>query len=309
MRVHLLLSFLLLAGLLNGADFGSQSMVAPLTRVMVKRPDKHYCVQDPELWHYTGRPDLTTAQAEHDAFVALLRSEGVEVLYHADEQPGRADSIFVYDPAIVTDKGAIILRMGKQLRRGEEAAMEAALGAAGVPVYYRLSGKARAEGGDTLWIDEKTLALGQGYRTNAEAADQLRQALAEMGVDVITVPLPVWGGEDACLHLMSLISPVDEATAVVYKKLLPVPFLELLEERGYHLLDVSDQEFERMGTNVLAIRPGVVVMLEGNPRIKAELEQRGVRVLTYKGREISLKSEGGPTCLTRPLHRLSKVQA
>ena len=127
------------------APYGSQSMVEPLRRVLVKRPDRAYAVEDHLKWHYTAKPDLEEARREHDAFVAILEAEGVEVGYHGELQPGRADAIFTYDPAIVTDRGAIILSMEKLLRRGEEAPMARRLTELGVPIFFRVHGGARAE--------------------------------------------------------------------------------------------------------------------------------------------------------------------
>jgi len=285
------------------ARYGSQSMVEPLRRVLVKRPDPAYAVEDHQKWHYTSTPDLGEARREHDAFVALLEAEGIEVSHHDEPQPGRADAIFTYDPAIVADRGAIMLSMGKLLRRGEEAPMASRLEELGVPIVYRLRGEARAEGGDCLWLDHDTLAVGQGFRTNAEGLRQLREALHGTGVEIILVPLPYFYGPEACLHLMSLISLVDHDLAVAYPSLLPVPFWRRLKERGIDLIEVPEAEFDTMGTNVLAISPRVCLILEGNPVTERALRDAGCRVLTYRGNEITLKSEGGPTCLTRPILR------
>jgi N-dimethylarginine dimethylaminohydrolase len=193
--------------------------------------------------------------------------------------------------------------MGKALRRGEEAAIARCLEESGVPVYYELHGDACAEGGDLLWIDHDTLAVGLGFRTNEEGLSQLREALEPLGVAVLPVPLPYYGGPDACLHLMSLISLVDHDLAVVYLSLLPVPFWEYLQGKGVELVEVPENEFETMGTNVLAIRPRSCLILEGNPVTQRRLEDAGCEVFTYRGNEVSLKAEGGPTCLTRPVLR------
>ena len=284
-------------------QYGCQSMFAPLRRVLVRRPDEAFAGADPLRWHYTGRPDLEGARREHDDLVALLRGAGAEVCYHDEPQPQRADSIYVYDPAIITDRGAVILSMGKELRRGEEEPMARRLETLGVPVYGRLQGEARAEGGDLLWLDHDTLAAGLGFRTNAEGVRQLSRVMDGLGVTVVPVELPYYTGPEACLHLLSLISIVDEGLAAVYSPLLSVPFYQLLQERGLRLVEVPPAEFETMGTNVLALSPGRCLMLEGNPVTRARLEAAGCQVLTYRGHEISLKAEGGPTCLTRPIWR------
>ncbi|MGB8343476.1 MAG: arginine deiminase family protein [Ktedonobacteraceae bacterium] len=283
--------------------YGSQSMIAPLRSVLVKRPDDNFAVDDARLWHYTARPDLAVAQQEHDALVNLLRQSGAEIIYHDETQPGRADAIFAFDPALVTDEGALMLSMGKDLRRGEEAVMARRFESLGIPIFYTLHGEASAEGGDLLWVDHDTLAVGQGFRTNTEGLRQLREALARIGVSVIPVELPYDTGPEACLHLLSLISIVDHLTAVVYPPLMAVPFWQELRRRGFRLIDVPDEEFLTMGPNVLAVAPGQCIMLEGNPITQRRLEAAGCTVTTYKGDEISRKAEGGATCLTRPIWR------
>ncbi|HET8844649.1 MAG TPA: arginine deiminase family protein [Ktedonobacteraceae bacterium] len=284
--------------------YGSQSMVAPLRRVLIKRPDEQFAITDPESWHYTGRPDLPLAQREHDALADLLRQSGSEILYHDDPQHGRADAIFAFDPALITNQGAIILSMGKEQRRGEEAAMARRFTELGIPILYTLHGEARAEGGDLLWLDARTLAVGQGFRTNNEGLRQLREALEPLGVKVLPVELPYYTGPEACLHLLSLISLVDEDLAVVYPSLMAVSFWQELQRRHIQMLVVPDEEFASMGSNVLALAPRKCLMLAGNPITQRLLEQAGCTVVTYQGNEISLKAEGGPTCLTRPILRI-----
>ena len=284
-------------------DYGGQSMFEPLRRVLVKRPDETFAVDDPKRWHYTARPDLDSAQQEHDALTEILRRAGAEVIYHDEPQPDRADAIYVFDPTLLTDKGAIILRMGKHLRRGEEDAMARRLETLGVPILYRLHGEAVAEGGDLLWVDHDTLAAGVGFRTNVEGIRQLEEGLSPIGVTVIPVELPYYTGPEACLHLLSLISIVDHDLAVVYAPLLSVPFWQYLQAQGFRLVEVPETEFETMGPNVLALAPGQCLMLEGNPITQQRLIDAGCEVQTYRGNEISLKAEGGATCLTRPVLR------
>ncbi len=288
------------------SNYGCQSMVAPLRRVLVRRPDEAFGDADPERWHYTSRPDLAAARREHDALVEQLAAAGAEVIPHPEPQPERADAIYVFDPVLITERGAVLLRMGKTLRRGEEAALGRRLEEAGVPIFAAMSsdaGDATAEGGDLLWLDPHTLAAGQGFRTNAAGLAQLREILAPLGVEVIPVELPYFGGPEACLHLLSLISLVDHDLAVVYPPLLAVPFWRLLQDRGIRLIEVPEEEFATQGPNVLALAPRKLLMLEGNPVTRRRLEAAGCEVATYRGREISLKAEGGPTCLTRPVWR------
>jgi N-dimethylarginine dimethylaminohydrolase len=278
-------------------------MVEPLKKVLVRRPDEAFGNAEPALWHYVSRPELEKAQAEHDALVVTLRGAGCEVLYHSADLPEHADAIFTHDPVVVTDEGSIILRMGKEQRRGEEAAIGATLEELGVPTLATLEGEATAEGGDLMWLDHDTLAVGRGYRTNAEGLRQLTAALRPLCVETIEVQLPHGDGPNSCLHLMSLISMLDHDLAVVHLPLLPVPFVELLSDRGIEMVEVPNEEYPTMGPNVLALAPRRCLMIEGNPVTKERLEAAGCEVLTYRGEELSFKAEGGATCLTRPILR------
>ena len=195
--------------------------------------------------------------------------------------------------------------MGKRLRREEPAAQKAELRRLGIPIVGEIIEPGSLEGGDVVWLDDRTIAVGRGYRTNEEGILQLRALLADSIDELIVVPLPHWRGAGDVLHLMSLISPVDRDLAVVYSPLLPVPFRETLIESGYRLVEVPDEEFDTMGTNVLALGPRECVMIGGNPQTRAALEAAGARVTEYAGHEISVKGAGGPTCLTRPLIRLN----
>jgi N-dimethylarginine dimethylaminohydrolase len=283
--------------------YGSQSMVEPLRRVLVRRPDSAFATPDFERWSYVSQPQLQEAQAEHDGLVATLREAGAEVVYHEAKLPDHADAVFVHDPVLVCDRGAIVLAMGKELRRGEEDAIATTLEQQGVPVCYRLYGDARAEGGDLLWLDQKTLIAGVGFRTNKAGIEQLRGFLGDLGVEVIDFDLPYFFGPRTCLHLMSFISMVDHDLAVVYPPLMPVAFWHLLRERGIEMIEVPEEEFLTMGANVLALAPRSSLMLEDNPGTRQLLEAAGCQVQTYRGKELSLKAEGGATCLTRPFLR------
>jgi dimethylargininase len=240
-------------------------------------------------------------EEEHEAFRALLADAGAEVVVAATPHSLDPDAIYVYDPALVTDDGAVMLRPGKEGRRGEVEVMAADFVEAGLPIAGRLDAPAMAEGGDTLWIDERTLLVGRGYRTNDEGIRQLGEALP--GVDVAAFDLPHLRGAGEVLHLMSLLSPLDVDLAVAYPPLMPVRLMELLAERSIELVEVPDEEFETMGPNVLALGPRVALALEGNDETRRRMEKAGVDVQVYRGDEISRKGDGGPTCLTRPLLR------
>ncbi len=275
-------------------------MTAPLRRVLVRPPQR----EDVAAWRAYGwraEPDFEKLAAEHAAFRDQLTATGAKVVVAETPLPSCLDAIYVYDPALVTDAGAVLLRPGKEGRRLEVDALTADLVEAGVPIAARLEAPATAEGGDTLWLDETTLLVGRGYRTNAAGIDGLRAAIPD--ADVIEFDLPHWRGRGEVMHLMSLISPLDVDLAVAYPPLMPTRLVELLEERGVELVEVPDEEFDSMGANVLALGPRIALALEGNPETRRRMEAAGVDVRTYAGDELSRKGDGGPTCLTRPLLR------
>jgi N-dimethylarginine dimethylaminohydrolase len=273
-------------------------VIGELRRVLVRAPEP----EDVPSWQalgWRGEPDPAGLAAEHEAFCALLEGAGAEVV-RATGEPGNLDSIYVFDPALVTGAGAVLLRPGKPERRSEPEALAPALEAAGVPIAARLAEPELAEGGDTLWLDEQTLLVGRSYRTNDAGIAALRRALP--GVEVLAFDLPHLRGRDEVLHLLSLLSPLDRDLAVAYVPLLPVRLVELLEERGVTLVGVPDDEFETMGPNVLALAPRVGLAVAGNETTRRRLTRAGVEVLVYRGDELS-KGDGGPTCLTCPLLR------
>ncbi|MDJ0949237.1 MAG: arginine deiminase family protein [Alphaproteobacteria bacterium] len=288
-------------------SFGCQSEVAPIRRLVLRHPraafgDAATIGQQWRRLNFLAPPDPQAAAAEFDRFASLFEAAGVEV-HFLEDGAAELDSIYVHDPVLVTARGAILCNMGKAARRAEPAAFRPLLERLGIPVLGAINGAGRLEGGDLVWLDARTVAVGEGDRSNAEGIRQLRDLLRDEIDELITVPLPAWRGPGEVLHLMSLLSPVDQDLAVVYSPLLPAPFRERLLSRGMRLIEVPEAEFESMGCNVLALAPRDCVLLTGNPRTRALLEAEGCRVTEYAGREISLKGAGGPTCLTRPIWR------
>lgn len=274
-------------------------MTAPLRRVLVRPPR----LDDAARWREYGwraAPDPTMAAEEHEALRSLLEDAGAEVVV-ADGEQGNPDAIYTYDPFLVGAQGAVLLRPGKEGRLGEARALERDLERLGIPVHARIEAPGTVEGGDTLWLDERTLLVGLGYRTNEAGAEQLRLAFPD--AEVLTFDLPHWNGEGEVMHLMSLASPLAPDLALVYLRLAPVRLVQLLREREIAIVEVPDEEFATMGPNVLALGPRRALALEGNDETRRRLEAAGVEVLAYKGDEISRKGDGGPTCLTRPLLR------
>ena len=284
-----------------------QSDVGRLHRAVLKHPSVAFVSDDAvdaqwEALGYLSRPDPVVAARQFDVFVELLEQLGTEVLFLPEADDVGLDSIYARDAAVVTDAGVIACRMGKAARRGEPAAQRLAYGAWGVPVLSGIDGDGRLEGGDVVWLDRNTLAVGQGYRTNAEGIRQLGE-LVGPDVEVVTVTLPHFRGPAEVFHLMSIVSLVDHDLAVVYSPLMPVPFRELLLMRGFELVEVPEEEFDTLGCNVLTLAPRRCVAVEGSPETRRRMEASGVEVHSFEGSEICLNGSGGPTCLTRTLER------
>jgi len=283
--------------------YGAQSMVERLRRILVKPPVE--TKGDVKRWrpyHYVHEPNPRRTLKEWEEYVAILRDEVGEVLVASKKQKGALDSVFVQDPAMVLDKGALVCRMGNKVRRVEEKAAEEDLKAIGVPIKWRIKAPGTVEGGDCLWLDGKDLAVGIAYRTNMDGARQL-QELLKGTVTVHTVHLPHWEGPETCFHLQSLVSMVDRRTALAHKKMLPVVFLHKLKELGIDIIEVVPEEFDGLAPNVLALRPGRVIMLAGYPKTRGRLVKAGIDVITFKAPELCSNRTGGATCLTRSILR------
>lgn len=282
------------------AAFGAQSMTAPLRDVLVKRPGPDFGRAFDDPAHGFLHPvDLAVAQREHDAFVALLAGLGPTVHELAVESHS-PDLVYQFDPLLVTDRGAVPLRAGKPNRRGEELLVEAWVNEHGIPTVGRIEAPGTIEGGDTFWLRPDLLCIGRTLRSNDAGA---RMLAALVGGDVRTFDVPYWRGPAELVHLLSLISPVADDLAVVYLPLLPVGLWQLLADLGIRLIPVPDDEFGTLGCNVLAVRPGVVIVAAGNPVTATALARAGCEVHPYAAVEIGLNGSGGPTCLTRPLLR------
>jgi dimethylargininase len=288
------------------AGFGAQDMVAPLRRVVMRRPGVDLLSADMAVWHYAGPLDGAAIESQYAAFADLIAASGAEILWLDGASDGLADAVFTHDPSLVTARGAVLLRMGKTLRRPEVTLHEAFYVAAGIPVLGRIEAPGLVEGGDCVWLDDTTLIVGRGFRTNQAGVDQLTGLLAPLGVKVCGFDLPTGAGAEACLHLMSLISLLDHDLALIHRPLLPAPLYQLLRDRGVALVEAPDDEFAASNglcLNVLALAPRRGVMIDGFGGTRSRLEDAGCRVETFPGDALCIPCEGGPTCLTRPVLR------
>ena len=288
--------------------FNCNNMVDPIKKILLNHPKNAFFNQkkiDSEFkeLNFFDAPDYNESLHEYEAFIDILKSHNIEMYFLDRNNTNTIDSIYAHDPFIISNDGAIICNMGKKNRVSEIENIKIFLKNNDIPIIGEISAPGKLEGGDIVWIDKHNIAVGIGYRSNIEGAKQLGEILSGIVKNVIPVPLPHWNGPSDCLHLMSNLSPIDFNLFLVYSRLLPVQFIQYLEENKIELIEVPFEEYETMACNVLAIAPREVIMLEGNPITKKLLEKENVIVHTYKGSEISLKGAGGPTCLTKPLLR------
>ena len=257
-------------------SYGCQNMVDPIRRVLVKHPKDAYQnriklnKQSSQL-NYLGVPNFDKALADYETLVGLLESSGAEVHYLPGNDSTTLDSIYTHDPCIVSNGGVILCNMGKRDRLSEPSASETYFQSIDIPILGRIEAPGTLEGGDVVWINERMVAVGEGYRSNAEGIRQFKTLLGNLVEKVITIPLPHWTGPMECLHLMSNVSPIDHDLYLVYSRLLPVFFRQYLIDSGIELLEVPDEEYNSMGCNVLAIAPRKCIMIAGNPTIQQQL--------------------------------------
>jgi N-dimethylarginine dimethylaminohydrolase len=285
-----------------------QSMVGLLKKVLVCSPaNAGWQILDRAAqWQELGfehAPQAQVANAQHAAMCRELQMAGAEVLSLPASRELSLDAVYAHDASFATDFGIIILHPGKVNRVPEAAQQRAFYKEAGIPILGEVGPPGKAEAGDMIWLDHKTLLIGHGYRTNAAGIERIREVLKPKGVDVIAAPLPHGPGPSACLHLMSLISLLDDKTAIVDLPWLAVETLELLQARGFSFIEIDTAERDTLACNVLALGGRRLLALEENSRTNDRLRRAGFDVHTFPGSELCINGSGGPTCLTRPLLR------
>ncbi len=284
-------------------QYGCHSMVGKLEAVLIKRPENAFVSQaqleaDYKKYHFLGCPDFNKVCEEYNRFEAILQDHVKDVFYLPYDERAGLDSIYTQDPVKITRQGAIYFSMGKALRHGEPEAVEQYLLSLGIPTLGRITPPGKMEGGDVLWLNARTVAIGRGYRTNDEGIRQFKELIKDMVDEVIVVPLPHGHGPNSCMHLSSLFSLVSEDKAVLFSQYMPVDFRERLVDMGIRLIECNHTEYDYLGCDVLALAPNKVILIRGCPSMEAQLSSAGVKVYTYEGMELSFRGTGGPVCLT-----------
>ncbi len=288
--------------------YNGQSETGQIQSILMKSPAKAWFGQEQtnrqwEMLNYPGKPNFEKALQEFNQLATIVESHVPEVYYLPEDDQTTLDSVYVNDPVLITKKGAVLCNMGKEERKSEPKVIGAYLENLGVPVLGSIEPPGILEGGDVVWFDDDTAAVGIGYRTNREGAAQLRELTKGLVKEIVEVPLPHWNGPSDCLHLASMLSPIDRDLAIVYSRMMAVPFRNLLLEKGFKLVEVPDEEYDNFASNVLALAPRLCVMIGGSTQTRKALEEEGAMVYEYPGKDITVKGGGGPTCLTRPIYR------
>ena len=281
------------------------SMVSPLRKVLVCTPQAAgWNSPKASKWMHLGfvhAANFSVAQAQHDELCRQLREAGAEVVTLPTSDTLSLDAVYTHDSSLSTNQGMVILNPGKSNRVPEGAVHRKFAEQFGVPIAGEIKPPGTTEAGDMVWLDDRTLLIGRGFRTNSEGIAQMQELLP--GVEVISAPLPYGVGPSACLHLMSLMSLLDDKTILVDLPWLAVETVQLLQARGYSLVEIDYSERDRLACNVLALGNNRLLAIEENLRTNQKLREAGFDVRTFPGSELGINGGGGPTCLTRPLVR------
>jgi len=290
------------------ARFNGHSMVDPLRRVVVCSPKTAGWNQPDRVarWRELGflqQPDFEKAQTQHAAMCCELEAAGADVIEIGPPPAISLDAVYTHDASLPCDAGLIVMRPGKANRVAEGDWHSSFCEALAMPLHATITSPGTTEAGDMVWLDPKTLLIGRGYRTNASGIEQMRARLTPEGVEVISAPLPYGAGPSTCLHLMSLMSMLDEHTVLVDLPWLAVETVELLRGRGFRLIEIDYPERDTLACNVLSLGNNRLLALHENAKTNAKLRATGFDVRTFPGSEIGINGGGGPTCLTRPILR------
>lgn len=278
------------------APFGVASSVTPLRDVLLSVPGEETAVADPAAWLMLDRPDPERFRAQCDALAWIYRAEGVTPHLVRPTHP-TPNHVFACDLFFMTPEGAVLARMAARQRAGEERGVAAELARLGVPILLTPRGTATFEGADAVWLDARTVLLGVGRRTNAEAVAQIAPLLQAMGVTVRTAEL-----SPGVQHLLGAIVPVDERRTLALADHLTPSLREALA--GWDIVEIpSDEETEdRRAVNVVTLRPNRVLMPAGCPRTRERFERAGIAVVEAEVSEY-VKAAGAIGCLTGVLRR------
>ena len=289
-------------------NFGAQNMYTELKSVLIKKPQTFMSSVDCKKWNYEYPLNQNLIDKNYTEFLNIIKKFDIKIieLKLKDETNELCDSIFTHDPSIVTNQGAIILNMGKKLRKPEIIEHEKLYRSMGIPIIGKLDDNATVEGGDCLWLNEKILLIGKSSRTNTKGINQIQEILKKINVTTIQINLPLIN-KNSCFHLMSIVSILDYDLIIGYKKYMPDNLLDILKKNNIKLVEIPEEEYfnsKTLAVNILSLSPRNLVLLKGYPMTCEILLKENCILNLFSGNELCIKAEGGPTCLTRPIWRV-----
>jgi N-dimethylarginine dimethylaminohydrolase len=281
--------------------WGSSSECGKLHAVLLRRPGPELdSIVDYDAVQMRADLNAEIARLQHDAMADAYEANGVSVYYVENGRLDKPNSFFIRDLLLMTPEGAIITRPASTIRAGEERFVAEALGRLGVPILMSVHGTGTFEGADVMWVNKDLCFLAEGLRTNTEGANQVERMLKEIGVrDVIRVQLP-WGA----MHLDGLLNFADKDLAVVWPRRTPYPVVRTLQERGFRIMEVIDEQeaHHQLPMNFVALEPGKILMPKGGERMRERYEAAGVTCIEVEIGEL-IKGGGGIHCMTGFLFR------
>jgi len=291
------------------SDYGSQNMVSQLKKVLMKKPQKFMSDVDKIKWNYGNPLNQDLIEKNYNDFIEIIRKSEIEIFYIKldNEDEELCDSIFTHDPSFVINEGAIILNMNKALRKNEIYYHIKKYVSLNIPIIGKIIDEGRVEGGDCIWINNTTLLVGTGYRTNIEGVRQLNNILKNYNINVIHTELPKISNYNSCFHLMSIISMLDHDLVIGYEKFISTELSNILKKYNIEIIKIPEKEYldsKTLAVNILALSPRNLIMLRGYNKTADLLLKSGCKINFFYGDELCIKAEGGPTCLTRPILRI-----
>ncbi len=285
---------------MHWGDWGVSSEVDDLKACLMRRPGPEIDDFDWDGARFKAPIDPELFRKQHDALAQIYRDNGAVVYYVEEQRKDKPNAVFMRDLVFMTPEGAIVTRPAMPVRRGEERYAAKALSDLGVPILRTIAGDGTFEGAMGLWIDRKTVVLASGCRTNRSGYDQVEYELRRMGVtEILQMQIPYGHA-----HIDGLLNMASHDVAMIHASQVPYDVCDALKKKGIKLLECPSriEAKEGLAINYVAVKPGVIVMAEGNPRSQELLEKNGIKVITVDFSEI-LKGYGSIHCCTAFLKR------
>ena len=289
-------------------NYGAQDMVSPLKIVLMMKPQKYMSKVNHKKWGYDPSLNQKILEKNYKDFLKIIKNFGTKIVYLNSNKNNNElyDSIFTHDPSLVIDRGAILLNMGKKLRKKEIYEHKKLFDSNKIPIIGQIKNKGTVEGGDCLWINKKTLLVGQSSRTNDEGIKQLKILLKKFDIKLIPIKLPINKNTNSCFHLMSIVSMLDEDLLIGSYKYMSEKLLSILKKNKINVIKIPESDYKKSKTlaiNILALSPRNLVLLDGFHKTSEILDKHKCKLNFFSGNELCIKAEGGPTCLTRAILR------